>query len=307
MTLFNHNSCIEESYKINREERILGYDNLKTYELSNSIVKENLNCNKPSENSAQTLEDKISEDNPTSNPEKSELIKKIEETNFGDEISELYADLIQKYPILYSKAYETAKENNFDPALLMGLATIEGAIQQKYMMGITEDGTELKIENSLNKSIRGVCQIGKSTWQTYGKDYNWDDMYKYEPNMTVAIRTLKAYLKLFDNELNDALVAYNLGPGKALNVKNKYANGKNGEIANILNRWVSQGFDEYKQPAYYPRRILESACCFRKVLEEIKIYDNLPKYDFEKALESLPVKREADSLILHEAYDSNKN
>ncbi|MDK2849873.1 MAG: Transglycosylase domain [Candidatus Woesearchaeota archaeon] len=302
---YYNNPGIEQGYQYSSTENEI----MKDFEFTepstiNTLIEES----RPQVNNNQTLEDKIenSEVSPdaVSYKEEYNLIKKIEQTTFDDEVLELYADLIQKFPLLYSAAYKVAKENDIDPALLMGLATLEGGIQMKYYAGITENGTELRIENSLNKDIRGVCQIGKSTWQTYGKDYTWDDMYEYESNMIVASRVLKAYLAIFENDLTDALTAYNLGPEKAKNVKTKYANNEKGKIVKVLNRWVSQGFKEYTEPANYPRRVLEGAYYFQKVLEKVGAYDNkTTKMELtEEFIKTIPRSYKSDSLLLHNTY-----
>ncbi len=306
-------TAIEESYTEKQSSKLenivisnYAEDNVSedySYQVEESHIKENVDQGKVYSASAQSLDEKIVEDNQNT---ESELISRIKQTKFANEISKMYADLITQYPLLYSTAYEISKEYNFDPALIMGLITIEGGIQLKYLMGETENGTEIKIVNPLSKDIKGVCQISKDTWKTYGKDYSWEQMDNYEPNIIVGIRTLKAYLNLFDNELSDALVAYNLGPGKVLNVKKKYANGEKGKVASILKRWVNQGFKEYKEPAYYPGRVLKMAFYFEDVLEKAGLYDgNIANFKIsEDYIKALPAKSN-DGLVLGSYLNNN--
>lgn len=239
--------------------------------------------------------------NTPSEKEPLTLIDMIKSTEYNDETMKTYTDLIQKFPKLYSTAYNIAKDSDIDPALLMGLVTIEGGIQMKYSFGDYENGNELKISNGLNLPVKGVAQISKATWETYGKDFSWEDMDKYEPNMIVAIRVLKSYYDAFE-DLGDALVAYNLGIGKAKNVKEKYANGNKGEIADTLERWVKQGFEEYEASAYFPWRVLKTTDNFRKVLEEAGAYDEdvkkIPQEYLNKLLNDLPSNGYKDPLVL---------
>ncbi len=202
-----------------------------------------------------------------------EPIDKIKQTEFDDETSKLYADLITEFPILYSTAYTVAKENDFDPALIMGLITIESGVQLKYNNGEYENGKEIYVSS---ENFKGVCQISKDTWETYGREYSWNDMDSYKPNIIVGIRTLKAYLKMFDYELSDALVAYNWGPGnveRAIEKINEIGEYKKGTIAQYA---LSIG---NTQSGYYPRRVLETAYYFKKVLEKAGVYEDVVKFE----------------------------
>ncbi|MDN5327896.1 MAG: hypothetical protein PWP03_534 [Candidatus Woesearchaeota archaeon] len=185
------------------------------------------------------------------------FINKIESINFQTGTTPyLYKDLILKFPILYSTAYKVAKEYDFDPAILMGLTTIEGGIQEKYTFKEYEQGSEIKIpDKTVNGNIiRGVCQVSEAAFSDMKRKHNliysFDDLNHYEPNMVVATFYLKWLIEQFDNDLVSALYAYNYGIGNVKKSEEKIP-------------------EDVKQ---YARAILETANYFKQVLKAAGLY-----------------------------------
>ena len=237
-----------------------------------------------------------------------EFVEKIEKTEFSNnKVSKTYAELIGDYPILYSTAQKVAEENNFDPALLMGLATIEGGIQQKHRLGEKENGKEIKITNSEGlKNIKGVCQVSDAVWEDFGEGYEWEDMNKYEPNMVVAVRYLKNLIKRYNNNLGVALLAYNWGPSNVDNFLEKYPGARDKEKLGetLENAAAAADIHIPDQSRFYPRRVLETAAYFKEVLEKANLYQS-KVYNYylnSPYFASLPKLGFDDPVILGDSY-----
>ena len=167
-------------------------------------------------------------------------------------------------------------------------------------------------------------QVNKNTFGGYTLNYEWDDMYSYEPNIRVGMNIFQEYKKLAGDNIVYGLLYYNSGPNAYQTLSNyldEYSNmegtiqGGAYPLMEVLDSICencfppngnlppycdSVGFKDQQScnvKAYYPRRILETAANFRLVLKEFVVqnkfvretthefvYKNLPEYEDEESI-----------------------
>jgi len=185
-----------------------------------------------------------------------------------NELAHFYLGLIiyNSEGLSTTKTYETKIQQGFDVKVYIGELAIDYNIPLEFILALMRQESNF-VPNANNRNIAyGLMQLTRDTAREQGLTVNneIDEREIPKRNIEAGARYLRYLLDIFDNNMADAAVAYNCGPG---NVKN-------------YNRWAEETkIHAYKVWHYYSKYV-NSPEIMQQDLE--RLAKNCSGYDFPK-------------------------
>jgi soluble lytic murein transglycosylase-like protein len=157
------------------------------------------------------------------------LRRELEDVRGRLELSRLKLDrmnAVARYSTLYGVPSDLAA-SIYDVALAEGLHPALG-----FQLVKVESGFKAGARSA--KGAIGYTQVMLRTARAFDSTIGERDLQDRDTNLRFGFRFLKGLLRQFDGDLNMALVAYNRGPGKVLDLMTRGEDPANGYAESVL-------------------------------------------------------------------------
>lgn len=122
-------------------------------------------------------------------------------------------------PDLATSIYDIAQSEGLDPGLAFRLVKVESNFEHRARSNM----------NSI-----GLTQLQLATARFYAPNVTETDLHSSELNLRIGFRYLRDMLRMFNQDMNLALLAYNRGPGRVQQILRDGGDPANGYAKTVL-------------------------------------------------------------------------